>query len=255
MRGLFFTILESISGFNKANFEDFLSTASSYFQTDIMTDIFKLIFEHDIRLDDLRARHTDRDSQEVSSSIEAFLKPDPTYSKFYITGTLLPDQKFGLNCLQHYQEVIKSLSKSLTEYHPFLNGSKITLENAVENAEIGTPVILSKNETHLWDVEKLRITDDNNIGHFKSNIAELLTANDLLLYKEKAHQGFDLHLLSKINIYPLLFATIKPLASESFRFFSINGRRIRSERTFYFETWTLHKPPHGAEEVFPETIL
>jgi hypothetical protein len=35
----------------------------------------------------------------------------------------------------------------------------------------------------------------------------------------------------------------------------MNGKRITSERKFYFETWALSQPPHGIEEVFPETVL
>jgi hypothetical protein len=42
---------------------------------------------------------------------------------------------------------------------------------------------------------------------------------------------------------------------DEFRFFSMNGKRINSERTFYFETWALDRPPHGIEEVFTETVL
>jgi hypothetical protein len=44
-------------------------------------DIFKLIYEHDLRLDALRERHLDRSEQQTSSTLEDFLKPDPTYSK------------------------------------------------------------------------------------------------------------------------------------------------------------------------------
>lgn len=220
-----------------------------------MTDIFKLIFEHDMRLDELRARHTDRSTQEVSSSIEAFLRPDPTYSKFYLTGTVLPDQQFGLNTLQHYESVIHALEEALSDYRVYLEAEIVSLASAVKTAEIGTPIILTKNGSHSWNTMELLINDGNNIGHIKSKIADLLSSDDLLLYKEKAHHGFDLHLLSKKNMYIALFSQLKPLVSDSFRFFSINGKKIRSEKMFYFETWTLQRPPHGAEEVFPETVL
>jgi hypothetical protein len=220
-----------------------------------MTDIFKLIFEHDMRLDELRARHTDRSTQEVSNSIEDFLRPDPTYSKFYITGTVLPDQQFGLSTLQYYESVIRALDKALSDYRVYLEADIVSLAQAVKTAEIGTPIILTENGPHTWNTTELLIHDGNNIGHFKSKIADVLSTDNLLLYKEKAHHGFDLHLLSKKNIYRTLFSELKPLVSDSFRFFSINGKKIRSERMFYFETWTLQRPPHGAEEVFPETVL
>jgi hypothetical protein len=52
-----------------------------------------------------------------------------------------------------------------------------------------------------------------------------------------------------------MFYPLQKLVPETFRFFSINGKKFRTERHFYFETWTLEKPPHGFEEVFPETVL
>lgn len=216
-------------------------------------DIFKLIFEHDLRLDELRERHLDRSTQEVSASIEDFMKPDPTYSKFYISGTVLDRKTFGLNRLKHYPDVISAVNKALVDYNVFLNGSSEEFQEAIKQAEIGRPILLSKNDDVKWDVRKLAVNDESNIGHKKSELAEVLKSGDLVLYKEKAHQGFDLHLFSEKNIYPDLFYPLRELVANEFRFFSINGKRIRSERQFYFETWSLHKPPHGAEEVFSET--
>lgn len=218
-------------------------------------DIFKLIFEHDLRLDKLRKRHLDRDTQEVSASIEDFMRPDPTYSKFYISGTLLDRKAFGLDCLKKYPEVIEVLSQAVDEFNIFLNDSNIELREAIKKAEIGWPILLSKNENIEWNYQKLAVDDESNVGHKKSELAEVLKSGDLVLYKEKAHQGFDLHLFSEKNIYPDLFYPLRELVDDEFRFFSINGKRIRSERQFYFETWSLHKPPHGTEEVFWDTEI
>ena len=218
-------------------------------------DIFKLIFEHDLRLDQLKGRHLERDTQEVSLSIEDFMKPDPTYSKFYISGTVLEEEKFGLNCLSKFNAVVRSLSDALGEFNLFHEGVKTSLNAVLTSAKIGDAVILSKNEKIDWDVNSLKIDSDSNIGQKKVELAEVLEAGDLVLYKEHAHQGFDLHLFSRDNIYPNMFYPLQELVSPEFRFFSINGKRIRSEKHFYFETWTLHRPPHGAEEVFPETKL
>ncbi|TVR18676.1 MAG: hypothetical protein EA391_02120 [Balneolaceae bacterium] len=218
-------------------------------------DIFKLIFEHDLRLDQLRDRHLDRENQEVSLSIEDFMKPDPTYSKFYITGTVLDQQKFGLNCLSNFDSIIDTLSEALKEYNLFYGDRKMSLQHVLQSAEIGDAILLSKGEKIKWDAGSLKIDSESNIGHKKTELAEVLEAGDLVLYKEHAHQGFDLHLFSQENIYPEMFYPLQKLVDPEFRFFSINGKRIRSEKHFYFETWTLHRPPHGAEEVFPETIL
>ncbi|MDX1641789.1 MAG: hypothetical protein R3220_08820 [Balneolaceae bacterium] len=218
-------------------------------------DIFKLIFEHDLRLDALRERQLDRNIQEVTTTIEDFMKPDPTYSKFYISGTVLENEKFGLNCLNKYSSVMDALSEALDDYFVFLEDSPLELNKAVDDAQIGWPILLSEKEKIEWDQQELVIDDDSNVGHKKSELAEVLKSGDLVLYKEKAHHGFDLHLFSEKNIYPKMFYPLRELVGEGFRFFSINGKRVRSERQFYFETWTLDRPPHGAEEVFGETEI
>lgn len=219
-------------------------------------DIFKLIFEHDLRLDQLKERQLDRSAQDTSQSLEAFLKPDPTYSKFYLTGTVLPDQKFGLNTLNAYPAVLDALEGALQDYSVFLENQPLPLRETLKTATVGQPVILTKNtQTASWNIDQLRIDSGSNVGHKKEALADVLTSDDLVLYKEKAHQGFDLHLFSKHNIYTRFFEVFQKLVSDNFRYFSINGKRINSERKFYFETWTLHRPPHGAEEVFKETVL
>lgn len=218
-------------------------------------DIFKLFFEHDLRLDLLKERHLDRKSQETTGSIEDFFRPDPTYSKFYFTGTVLPDQHFGINQLAHYLEFLELLESALDKYHSFYGGKVLPLKEVIEQASIGDAIILSANNNHPWNTGKLNVDTGSNVGHKKEYLAEVLNGDDLVLFKEYAHQGFDLHLFSKDNIYPLFFEPFKTLISEEFRFFSINGKRIRSERKFYFETWTIDRLPHGAEEVLKSTVI
>jgi hypothetical protein len=218
-------------------------------------DIFKLIFEHDLRLDQLRERHLDRSTQEVSGSLEDFMKPDPTYSKFYITGTVLDKELFGLNRLNNYNAVTAALSDALSDYSLFIKNQPVSFKKALDTAAIGQALILSENSRIEWDADSLQIDSESNVGHKKEKLAEVLESDDLVLYKEHAHQGFDLHLFSRKNIYPKLFYPLRELVSHDFRFFSMNGRRLRSERQFYFETWTLGRPPHGAEEVFPGTRI
>ncbi len=220
-----------------------------------MADLFKLIFEHDIRLDQLRERQLDRDSQEISGSVEDFLKPDPTYSKFYFSGTVLNKKEFGLNCLLHYDEWVDRFSDALSEYQVFRGDEKVSLKEGIKSVKMGEPLILSKGDRNNWTDQDLTLEFDSNVGHKKSGLANVLEGDDLVLYKEPAHHGFDLHLFSKENIYTSFFEQFKSMVSEQFRFFSINGKRVRSERKFYFETWTLDRPPHGAEEVFKDTVL
>lgn len=240
-------------------------------------DLFKLIFQHDIRLDQLRGRHVDRDTQETSNSLEAFLKPDPTYSKFYFSGTVLaanpvatyPGQpRFGLSCLDHADDVISAIEWSLSAYTPFATQSRGTLSEMIHKEPIGSAILLKpvrRDDEPMQDdgweqdlnqlLQQLSVGQAENAGHKKEAIASTLEENQLVLYKETAHDGFDLHLFSKKNLYREFFTALKPLVSDDFRFFSMNGKRITSERKFYFETWALSQPPHGIEEVFPETVL
>ncbi|MGF1668860.1 MAG: hypothetical protein ACFCU6_00315 [Balneolaceae bacterium] len=219
-------------------------------------DIFKLIYEHDLRLDALRERHTDRNNPDTLQSIEQFLRPDPTYSKFYLTGTRIDEEKFGLNTLQNSVKIIHALDEAL--------GSKIcqtassrysSLSEFIFDEQIGSAIVLSEEPAAESEITGLDIDDNSNVGHRKEKLAEVLSAGHMVLYKEKAKNGFDLHLFSKDNIYNALFYPLQKLVSDDFRFFSINGKRINSERNFYFETWTLARPPHGAEEVFSDTKI
>lgn len=219
-------------------------------------DIFKLFFEHDLRLDQLRERKPGNSGAQVTMSIEDFMKPDPTYSKFYITGTLLtPQPEFGLNRLNGFQQLIQALGEALAGFKAWRRGESVVFGDALSDLPFEEPLILSGKEDIPASADSLILENGMNINQRKRELADALDRNLLVLYKEKAHHGYDLHLFSKKNIYPQLFYPLRELTDESFRFFSINGKRMRSERMFYFETWTLHRPPHGAEEVFRSTEL
>lgn len=219
-------------------------------------DIFKLIYEHDLRLDTLRDRHTDRSTPETQQSIEDFFKPDPTYSKFYLTGTRIHEEEFGLNTLKKSDEIIHSLETGLGDRVFHTADSRYSkLSDFIKDEKIGSAILITDRATGVLNTGELDIDDNSNVGHRKEKLAEVLLKGDMVLYKEKAKNGFDLHLFSKENIYKDLFFALQNLVSDEFRFFSMNGKRINSERKFYFETWTLDRPPHGAEEVFPETVL
>ncbi len=220
-----------------------------------MSDIFKLVFEHDLRLDDLRERKRREDEEATGPSLADFLKPDPTYSKFYLTGTELKNEEFGLNRLINFPAVRRALQQLVGEKHVILNGTSQKLDYFLDHSEIGVPAVISKNDHTIADFHALTLDKESNIGHRKEELREVLQAGDWVLYKEQNHHGYDLHLFSKENIYAQLFYPFRELVSPEFRFFSMNGKRITSERKFYFETWALHRPPHGAEEVFSDTRL
>lgn len=219
-------------------------------------DIFKLFFNHDQRLDKLAKRNANKTKEEKKASLKDFMTADPTYSKFYITGTRLEDEQFGLNTLEKSEEVINQLNEVFQDknFHTSYGEFK-SLTEALAQVDIGDVLIISDNDDTNYDFENLQIDEESNVGHKKEELSEVLKSGAYALYKEQAHHGYDLHLFSMENIYPQLFEKLKSLTDDQFRFFSINSKRMGSERHFYFETWTLDKPPHGAEEVFSETVL
>lgn len=221
-------------------------------------DIFKLFFNHDLRLDKLAKRNANKTKEEIEATLEDFMQPDPTYSKFYITGTLLEDEKFGINVLNKSKAILENLNLVFQNYQltSTTNDSFDSLTNGLKNTQIGEALIISdNNRLPEIDLATLTIDEESKVGHKKDEIRSVIESGAFLLYKEPAHHGFDLHLFSEENIYPRLFEAFKPLVDKNFRFFSINNKRMRSERHFYFETWTLDNPPHGAEEVFSETAI
>lgn len=219
-------------------------------------DIFKLIFQHDQRLDKLAKRNTNKTKEEVEPSLADFMKPDPTYSKFYLTGTDLSQEQFGLNRISGYKKVIEALEKAFHDKKVLtVTGSSPSISKAITSLELGEVLVLSdQNETDL-DIASLHIDINSNVGHLKTELKEALEDGHIVIYKEQAKDGFDLHIFSKKNVYTNMFYPLQKLVPDTFRFFSINGKKFRSERHFYFETWTLDRPPHGFEEVHPETVL
>lgn len=206
------------------------------------TDILKLIFHHDQRMETL-APST---ALEDENPLAAFMKPDPTYSTLYFSGTDLNGQRFGLNLLEEFEDIMNALAKGFgamtfnTEKERFHDFKK-----AVESIEVESVLVVSNEEIDTSLVHKY-----NN-----SELREVLEKGWIVIYKKKAKDGYDLFILSKENLYLDFFYPLKSLLPNAFRFFSINGKRIISENFQYFETWRLDKPPHGFEEVFVESVL
>lgn len=206
------------------------------------TDILKLIFHHDQRMETL-APST---ASEEENPLAAFMKPDPTYSTLYFSGTDLDGQRFGLNSLEEFEAIMNALAEGFgattfnTEKEKFHNFKK-----AVESTEVESVIVVS-NE----DVDTSLVRKYNN-----SELREILEKGWTVIYKKKAKDGYDLFILSKQNLYLNFFYPLKSLLPNAFRFFSINGKRVISEKFQYFETWRLDKPPHGFEEVFVESVL
>jgi len=183
------------------------------------------------------------------------MKPDPTYSRLYFTGTDLDEEKFGINVLSEYDGFISALEEGLeTKNYQTHSGNFDSLDEAISSLELGEVIVVGDKKAD-FDVSTLHIDTNSNVGHLKTELREVLENDFVVIYKEQAKDGFDLHMFSKKNIYTKFFHPLQNMLPDAFRFFSINGKKFRSERHFYFETWTLTRPPHGFEEVFVESVL
>ena len=219
-------------------------------------NVFKLFFKHDQQLEG---------PHPSEMTLQDFMNPMSTYSSLYLTGTVHRhdgDHIFGLNQLAKFDHILNNVAEAL----PFgkivtSEGSYWDLGDALKKSSLGSALLITprdkNNDTLPRPAELTGLNLDNN-----SNIAQKLTLlkpyledHYRVVYKEPAHNGYDAHLLSAKNIYEQLFKAIQPLVDQHFRFFSANGKKLQSERHFYFDVYSLQNPPHGAEEVFPDTIL
>lgn len=216
--------------------------------------IFKLIFEHDLRLNALAGDSAVGNDSDPENPLADFMKPDPTYSKFYLSASDIEKNRFGLNVIDAYPKIMETLE---TAFHDKIiittgghaTGSLLEIINALPAEEA---IALADTEP---DFDRTKLPTGINSRNGKLHLKHILEQEQIVIYKEQAYDGFDLHLFSKNNIYRNMFFPLQRLAPGNFRFFSINGKKLRNERQFYFETWTLHRPPHGFEEVFPESVL
>src|SRR5699024_5030243 len=164
-------------------------------------DIFKLFFNHDQRLDKLAPRNANKATSEPEGTLADVMSPQPTYSKFYITGTLLEEEHFGLDQLEKAGHVIQQLDSVFAGHQIHSqNGTYKRLPQALEAVEIGEVMTISQGHINI-DFNQLRISEESNIGHKKEELSIILKKGAYILYKEQSHHGFDLHLLSRKNIY------------------------------------------------------
>ncbi len=222
--------------------------------------IFKLLFEHDLRLEQLSGiDEGERDNPRRPSSLEEFMKPVQTYSRFYLSGTLLDQHTFGLSALEQWPDILNRLWDALGNPEIITSPGSRPISSSALNPEWfqpGAVLVTSKDTPFEADHTANRLFSGRlSVREKIPAMRPYLDQGSVVLYVEKAADGIDLHFYSKENIYESLFDQFKPLLNSDLRIFSINGKRCKSERLFYFETWTLDRPPHGFEEVFEETKL
>ncbi len=213
------------------------------------TQILKLIFKHDLRLNELSEENSSNSAKQPEASILDFMKPDPTFSRLQFSGSDLETEHFSLDSLSNYSLLIEAIQKGLnSDIFITQKNTCNNLEVAIQETGIGERILIPSGSDPQKNRELLETASN-------MELKTLLDQEHIVLYKAQARNGFDLFLFSKKNIYRNLFPHLQMLVPSSFRFFSINGKKFNTDRHFYFETWTLSQPPHGFEEVFPETIL
>lgn len=231
-------------------------------------ELFKLIFDNDLRLDDLlnpplsQAGGGMHDTDGTTSDLAAFMKPDPTYSRIYLSGTQLAVEHFGLSVLSNAEKLLEAAAAIFTMGGRSLHsayGIHDSITEAMRRLNHGQAVVIPAMGHHVDSevILRLGVHSGTEPSVHRKLLGTLLEQGHIVLFKEKAHHGFDLQFYAVKNYWRDLFQTYQELvlADGTCRFFSINAKRMRSERLFYFETWSLDNPPHGFEEVFRESVL
>jgi hypothetical protein len=108
-------------------------------------DIFKLFFDHDKPLDNLTARNNDESQKGSESSLQDFLSAASTYSRFYLMGTRLREEKLGLNRLNKFDQLLDCLNTvfdGFSIYSP--SGMQAQPSDDIKQLPPGSAIILSK---------------------------------------------------------------------------------------------------------------
>lgn len=214
-------------------------------------EIFKLIFHHDLLVEQLEGANQNRTIAKANLSLEDFMKPMPTYSRFYLAATQVNTNQFGLSSIVSYPKIVSQLQTLFSDLH-FYNGdfsfdsfSEALAQIPLNSGFYGT----SSSNIHITN----SLNGKEYVREYGKEIKNLIEMGATVFFKIQATHGFDIQIFSLHNWYESLFYTLKNNISTDFRLFSINGKKLSSDRIFYFETYALNNLPHGIEEVFPET--
>lgn len=217
--------------------------------------IFKLIFHHDLLVEQLEGIEQNRTVAQSKLSLEDFMKPMPTYSRFYLSGTMLDEEQFALSNLKSFGEIATNFEQ-LFEGYNFASTSgngNAHLFDHINQLPLNSGLVLSENDD-FDSAELMLLSGKEYVREYGKGIRIQLEKGNTILFKVAASHGYDIQLFSMKNWYPDMFNILKPFVSNDFRLFSINGKRLSSDRLYYFETYRLNDPPHGFEEVLANTV-
>ena len=232
--------------------------------------LLKLVFFHDQRMEELTSSSSG--SSKIDSDIlSLFTKPDPTYSRLFFMGSDLANNRYGINLLEAYPSVVTIIEKLYTLPLELEWSHEQGIGDWIQDAPIDAYIRLVRKskdriilKNHGLDTsltKDIPATGNKNLEQVwgyeveASVIHRLLMKDEVILVKRAAIDGYDIDLYSKRNPYIDFFYPLQSLLPDAFRFFSINGKRVYSKEALYFEQTRLYKPPHGFEEVHPESVL
>ncbi len=232
--------------------------------------LLKLVFFHDQRIEEL-ASSSSNSSKIDSDVLSLFTKPDPTYSRLFFMGSDLTSNRYGINLLDAYTSIVTIIEKLYTLPLQLEWSNKQGISDWIQDAPMDAYLRLVRKSkdritspTNVLDTsltKDIPATGNKNLEQVwgyeveASVIHRLLMKDEVILVKRAAMDGYDIDLFSKRNPYIDFFYPLQSLLPDAFRFFSINGKRVHSKEALYFEQTRLYKPPHGFEEVHPESVL
>ena len=174
--------------------------------------ILKLIFNHDQRLNELDEAESKNQNSDVNSVLADFMKPDPTYSRLYFTATDLESESFGIDTLSEYQSFLKALENGLAVEEFYTDkGAFKSLDTALSTIHFGEVVVVKKSEGFNIDISKMHRSN----SAFTTVLKEALENEYVVIYKDEAPNGFNLHLFTKKNIYPSLFYPLQHMLPDA----------------------------------------
>ncbi len=232
--------------------------------------LLKLVFFHDQRIEEL-ASSSSNSSKIDSDVLSLFTKPDPIYSRLFFMGSDLTSNRYGINLLDGYPSIVTIIEKLYTLPLQLEWSNKQGISDWMQDAPMDAYLRLVRKSkdritspTNVLDTsltKDIPATGNKNLEQVwgyeveASVIHRLLMKDEVILVKRAAMDGYDIDLFSKRNPYIDFFYPLQSLLPDAFRFFSINGKRVHSKEALYFEQTRLYKPPHGFEEVHPESVL
>ncbi len=232
--------------------------------------LLKLVFFHDQRIEEL-VSSSSNSSKIDSDVLSLFTKPDPTYSRLFFMGSDLTSNRYGINLLDAYPSIVTIIEKLYTLPLQLEWSNKQGISDWMQDAPMDAYLRLVRKSkdritspTNVLDTsltKDIPATGNKNLEQVwgyeveASVIHRLLMKDEVILVKRAAMDGYDIDLFSKRNPYIDFFYPLQSLLPDAFRFFSINGKRVHSKEALYFEQTRLYKPPHGFEEVHPESVL